>query len=151
MSRILAVKSDGGTGALEQMVLAEYCTAHFDTHLRTLNKALEHKASALMEALAEQFGTAAEFERPAGGIFLWVTLPGSVDTSRLFQVAAEAGIALNPGTEWSIAGAPAKRKLRLCFANPSLDVIRSGVAALAAVCHKEFGVPERIGNVRAGT
>ena len=31
-------------------------------------------------------GTAAEFEMPKGGIFLWVKLPDSVDTTRLFQV-----------------------------------------------------------------
>ena len=33
-----------------------------------------------MEALNEQFGTAAEFEDPKGGIFLWVKLPDNVDT-----------------------------------------------------------------------
>jgi len=43
--------------------------------------------------------------------------------------------------------------MRLCFANPSHETIRAGVAALAEVCHREFGVPERIANVeqRAGT
>mgnify|MGYP000873102257 CR=1 FL=1 len=151
MSRILALKTDAGSGALEQMVLAEFCTAHFDDHVRTLNAALSRKAEALTEALAEHFGTAAEFVPPAGGIFLWVTLPETVDTSRLAQVAAEAGIAFNPGAEWSVApSGHSRRRLRLCFANPSVEMIREGVAALAAVCHKEFGVPARIGNVRVG-
>ncbi len=36
MSRILPLKTDAGSGALEQMVLAEYCAAHFDTHVPTL-------------------------------------------------------------------------------------------------------------------
>ncbi|HWF94218.1 MAG TPA: PLP-dependent aminotransferase family protein, partial [Xanthobacteraceae bacterium] len=30
LSRMLALKTDAGSGALEQMVLAEYCTAHFN-------------------------------------------------------------------------------------------------------------------------
>jgi len=34
--------------------------------------------------------------------------------------------------------------LRLRFANPSHAAIRAGVAALAEVCRREFGVPARI-------
>ena len=30
ISRMLAIKSDAGSGALEQMVLGEFCPAHFD-------------------------------------------------------------------------------------------------------------------------
>jgi 2-aminoadipate transaminase len=37
--------------------------------------------------------------------------------------------------------------VRWCFANPSHEMIRSGVAALAEVCRREFGVPSRIANV----
>ena len=148
LSRLLALKSDAGSGALEQMVLAEFCEHNFDTHLVALNAALKVKADALVAALAEQFGTAAEFTAPKGGIFLWVTLPDGVDTSRLFDIAAKAGIAINPGAEWSVATPErARRRLRLCFANPSVEAIRQGVAELAAVCHKEFGVPARIANV----
>ena len=33
LSRMLALKTDAGSGALEQMVLAEYCTPHFETHV----------------------------------------------------------------------------------------------------------------------
>lgn len=148
LSRLLALKTDAGTGALEQMVLAEYCTKHFDGHVVRLNRALKEKCDTLMEALAEQFGTAAEFTPPKGGIFLWVTLPEQVDTTRLFQVAAKEGIAINPGMEWSINAPHAKRQLRLCFANPSKETIRKGVAALAEVCHREMGVPARIANVK---
>jgi len=75
MSRLLALKQDAGSGALEQMVLAEFCATQFDAHLKTLTKALSRKADVLVEALAEHFGTAAEFEKPVGGIFLWVRLP----------------------------------------------------------------------------
>ena len=54
-----------------------------------------------MEALNEQFGTAAEFEEPKGGIFLWVKLPDQVDTLKLYQAALAAGVSINPGPEWS--------------------------------------------------
>ncbi len=150
LSHMLACKTDVGTGALEQMVLAEFCEKHFDTHVRTLNKALERKLDVLVEALGEHFGTAAEFEAPKGGIFLWVKLPDAVDTQKLAQAALKAGIAFNPGPEWALDKQWARPRLRLCFANPTEEVLRKGVAALAEVCHREMGVPARIANVALG-
>jgi 2-aminoadipate transaminase len=112
-----------------------------------LTKGLRKKLDTLMESLNEQFGTAAEFEEPKGGIFLWVKLPDNVDTQKLYQPALKAGVAINPGPEWSVNKPHSRSWMRLCFASPTHDEIRQGIAALAEVCHKEFGVPERISNV----
>jgi 2-aminoadipate transaminase len=147
LSRMLALKTDAGSGALEQMVLAEYCAPHFTTHVPKLTRGLHAKLDTLMEALNEQFGTAAEFEAPKGGIFLWVKLPDHVDTLKLYQAALAAGVSINPGPEWSTDKAHAGCRLRLCFASPSHEQIREGIAVLADVCRKEFGVPVRIANV----
>src|ERR1700685_3451225 len=147
IARMLAIKTDAGSGALEQMVLGEFCPAHFDTHVPALTRGLRKKLETLMDALNEQFGTAAEFEDPKGGIFLWVKLPDEVDTLKLFQPAMAAGAAINPGPEWTTDKAYGKSRTRLCFANPSHEAIRAGVAALAEVCRREFGVPNRIANV----
>jgi 2-aminoadipate transaminase len=147
MSRMLALKTDAGSGALEQMVLAEYCAPHFATHVPKLTKGLRAKFDTLMEALNEQFGTAAEFEDPKGGIFLWVKLPDNVDTLKLYQAALAAGVAINPGPEWSTDKAYGKSRMRLCFASPSSEEIREGVAKLAEICRNEFGVPARSANV----
>ena len=57
LSRMLALKTDAGSGALEQMVLAEYCAPHFATHVPKLTRGLRAKLDTLMEALNEQFGT----------------------------------------------------------------------------------------------
>lgn len=141
MSRILALKTDAGTGALEQMVLAEYCTAHFFKHVPVLRRGLRAKLQTLMESLNQHFGAAAEFDEPAGGIFLWVKLPEGIDTMRLYQPALAAGVAINPGPEWSVNRNHSRSRLRLCFASPSHEEISQGIATLAEVCRREFGVP----------
>jgi len=148
ISRMLAIKTDAGSGALEQMVLGEYCPAHFDAHVPALTKGLRRKLETLMDALNEQFGTTAEFDDPKGGIFLWVKLPDQVDTMKLYQSALAAGVAINPGPDWTTDKSYGKSRTRLCFANPSHEAIRAGVAALAEVCRREFGVPDRIANVQ---
>ena len=147
MSRMLALKTDAGSGSLEQMVLAEYCTAHFNDHVPELRKGLKAKLDTLVDALGEQFGTAAEFDYPPGGIFLWVKLPDNVDSMKLYDKALAAGVAINPGPNWSADKAWSKSRMRLCFASPSHEQIREGVAILADVCRREFGVPERSANV----
>ena len=141
MSRILSVKTDAGTGALEQMVLAEYCAANFFKHVPLLRRGLRAKLETLMESLHQHFGPAAQFADPKGGIFLWVKLPEGVDAMKLYGPALAAGVAINPGPEWSVNKAHSASSMRLCFASPSHEEINQGVAMLAEVCRREFGVP----------
>jgi 2-aminoadipate transaminase len=146
MSRILPIKSDGGSGAIEQIMLAEYCNRHFDVHVQALRRTLRGKVETLMAGLREHFGDDVEFDDPAGGIFLWVKLPRQVDTTRLAQVALQAGVAVNPGAEWMTDSDAGKRRIRICFAQPEPATIREGIGRLAEICHREFGVPARNAN-----
>jgi len=66
MSRLLPLKTDAGSGGLEQMMLAEYCEANFADHLPQLRARFRAKLDTLVAALNEQFGTAAEFDYPPG-------------------------------------------------------------------------------------
>lgn len=140
MGQLLSLKTDAGSGALEQMLLAEYCAEHFDQHVTTLNKNLKLKLDTLCNSIDREFGTCAEYSIPPGGIFLWLKLPAAVNTATLATVAEAEGVAINPGQEWSLQ-ADATQYLRLCFANPSLETIDTGVVQLASICHREFGVP----------
>ena len=140
MSRTLALKTDAGSGALEQMVLAEFCTRNFSKHVPDLRRGLRAKLETLMESLREHFGSTVEFSDTQGGIFLWVKLPDNVDTMKLYESAMRMGVCINPGPQWSVNKEHSKSRLRLCFASPSHEEINQGVAALADVCRREFGV-----------
>ena len=140
IGQLLSLKTDAGSGALEQMLLAEYCTEHFDQHVKQLNTNLNAKLDALCNAIDSEFGTAAEYNKPPGGIFLWLKLPEEVNTKTLANVASAEGVEINPGHQWSLQS-DATQYLRLCFANPSVETIHEGIAQLASICHREFGVP----------
>ncbi|HMD63935.1 MAG TPA: PLP-dependent aminotransferase family protein [Stellaceae bacterium] len=153
MSRIVACKreADSGTGALDQMVVAEYFSQNFGGHVGGLTETLHDKLDAMVEAVEREFGTAVEkMWKPKGGIFLWLKLPDRVDVTKLVAPAAKAGVVFNPGPEWSCNPDATKSHLRLCFALPSKDMIREGVAAFAQVCFDETGIPERGANIRRG-
>jgi 2-aminoadipate transaminase len=152
MSRLVALKreTDSGTGALDQMLVAEYFSKNFTPHVAELNGVLADKLATMVEAVEREFGTAAEMWRPKGGIFLWLKLPAAIDVRKLVGPAAKAGIAFNPGPEWACDGEAARSHMRLCFALPSKEEIREGVAALAQTCFEETGIPERGANIRRG-
>jgi 2-aminoadipate transaminase len=151
LSRMLACKTDSGTGALDQMIVAEYFANHFDRHVGALTNVLKEKLDTMIEAVEREFGTSAEMWKPKGGIFLWFKLPDSVDVRKLVKPAADAGIHFNPGPEWVCNPEPAKSYMRLCFALPSKEVIREGVSALAQVCYEQTGIPVRSANVQRRT
>jgi 2-aminoadipate transaminase len=148
LSRLAACKNDGGTGALDQMITAEYFARHFDDHIRRLTGVLAEKLDVMIAALEEEFGTAVEMQKPKGGIFLWLRLPEGVDVRKLVKPAADAGIAFNPGPEWCCTPDRAVSAMRLCFALPSRQEIRDGVRALARVCYEQTGIPAQSANVR---
>lgn len=147
LSRLLSLKEDAGSGALEQMTLAAFDVPTFDAHVTALQGTLREKCAVMMEALNEQFGASAEFTAPKGGIFIWVTLPEAVNTSALAVTALAEGVAINPGAEWSTDQTGGQRRLRLCFAHPSKEVIKEGIAKLAELCHRQTGIPVRSANV----
>ena len=146
LSRIVPYKTDAGSGSLEQMALAEFCKNNFSSHVNKLRSELKKKSDAICDALDKYFGSTADYQKPDGGIFIWIEMPEEVDTSRLYEIAIKQGVAINPGQEWSI-NPNGKRKMRLCYGNPTIDEIDEGIKLLAEICQKEFGIPNQIANL----
>ena len=145
LSRILPYKTDAGSGSLEQMALAEFCKNEFNDHVTKLRVELKKKSDFICNALDKYFGSTVNYQKPDGGIFIWVDMPENVDTSKLYDVAIKQGVAINPGHEWSV-NPSGKHKMRLCYGNPTIQEIDQGVKLLAEICQKEFGVPKQIAN-----
>ena len=138
MGRLLALKTDAGSGALEQIVIAEYATSHFDAHVDKLVEVLDTKCQAMAAALSEHLPGVVEFVPPRGGIFLWATLPAGVDTAELVAPAAAAGVEFNPGAGWCVDPVYGASRMRLCFGHLSTDAIAEGIAALARVVQRSL-------------
>jgi 2-aminoadipate transaminase len=141
LSRMLSRKTDGGTSALSQLIVADFFQSNYEKHMDRMRAGLHHKLEALIAALRQHFGSAVEFTPPHGGLFLWVKFPEAVDTRQLVAPALQEGIAFNPGPDWSADPEAARNYLRLCFALPSEQQIAEGIAKLAQVFHREVGIP----------
>ena len=133
LQQILALKVDAGSGALEQMIVAEYAASHFNDHAEQLTSVLHRKAEVMAEAVETHFGNSVEFTMPKGGIFMWLVFAEDIDTAEFSATAARNGIEFNAGAGWSADSDWGANKMRLCFGNPTEDVIREGVRRLSEI------------------
>jgi DNA-binding transcriptional MocR family regulator len=90
----------------------------------------------MLEALREHFPADARWTHPAGGFFVWVTLPGWVDAQAMLAAAVERFVAYVPGTAFYTDGR-GRNQMRLAFCYPPEDRIGEGVARLGALLTDE--------------
>ena len=86
------------SGLLQQLTLADFlASGDYNRHLKTLRPVLKRNAERMAALVAEHFPAETRTSKPAGGSVLWLELPDSVDTEKLFDEAIEAGISITPG------------------------------------------------------
>jgi 2-aminoadipate transaminase len=87
------------------------------------------KRDAMLEALRGEGLPGVTWTQPAGGLFVWVTLPEGMDAEKLLLTAVEEGVAYVAGAPFFVDGSGANT-LRLTFAKEEEGRIREGVARL---------------------
>jgi DNA-binding transcriptional MocR family regulator len=120
---------DLGSSAFDQLVLSELLVEGGQTAAAgraRLRAARDHLLAELARELPEVRATC-----PAGGLSLWVTLPGRM-SSRLTTAAARRGLLLTPGPRFfTRAGTAGERHLRLPY-NQSHETLTEAVVRLRA-------------------
>lgn len=123
--------ADLHTATFIQHVVYRYYRDHdSDAHVREIAAAYKTQRDTFIEALETHFGDTITYTKPEGGMFIWATFPDTVDTSALFKVALEEGVAFVPGESF-YTETPQKNTMRLNFTNASKEQIVEGVARLA--------------------
>jgi 2-aminoadipate transaminase len=104
--------------------------------LATLVDTYRGRRDAMLEAIGEHFPDGALWTVPAGGFYVWVTLPSWFDTRAMLAAAVERRVAYVPGTAFYPDGRGADR-MRLAFCYPTEERIREGIARLGALLADE--------------
>ena len=106
--------------------------AFMPRHLAGLGPFYGERCDALATALERSLAGRAEFDRPDGGMFLWVRLIDARLPARdLLPRAVEAGVAFVPGEAFHVDGSGADH-LRLSFATLTPDELTEAAARLAS-------------------
>ncbi len=90
---------------LQQRVLARYFeSGGYDRHLRALREELRVDRERYRDVIARHFPRGTRVSNPAGGVVLWVQLPGGADGLTLFRQALAERIGIAPGLIFSATG-----------------------------------------------
>ncbi len=105
-------------------------------HVETVRAGYESKLRLACDALGEHMPEEADWIEPQGGLYIWMTLPSSIDTGpagELFRRATDHGVLYVPG-EFCFYPEPGREKpkncLRLSFGVESPDTVREGIRRL---------------------
>jgi 2-aminoadipate transaminase len=101
-------------------------------YVDSLNEIHRGRRDAMLDALAEFFPPQAEWTRPAGGLFVWVTLPEFIDTTDLLARALRENVAFVPG-EGAFLDGRGRNTMRLNFSGSDEDTIREGIRRIGEV------------------
>lgn len=121
-------------GMVSESILNDFLRGgKLDGSIATVRNALRERRNALTDAINELIPEA-NFVKPTGGYFLWVELPIAVDTDALAVCAAENGVPIAPGSDFTLAGG--RNSMRLSFSSAPPEQIREGVERLAALINR---------------
>lgn len=135
--------ADLHTSTLTQMVAYEVAREGFlDEHVRRIREVYRERRDVMLEAMREHFPDGVKWTRPQGGLFLWVTIPESLDAACLLRKALERKVAFVPGAAFHPCGG-GNNTFRLNFSNATPEAIREGIARLGGVLRAELGIQER--------
>jgi DNA-binding transcriptional MocR family regulator len=107
--------SGGGVNHFAAMTAAEFCAnGQFEAHVAGLRAAYRARRDALLTALAASLPAGYDVRVPAGGYFVWVTLPEGLDAAALLSHAEAQGVSYLPGSRFHLDGRGVSA-LRLAF------------------------------------
>ena len=131
--------ADLHTPSFNQRVVAEVLKDGFiERHVPTIRALYKQQCEAMLAALdREMAGLGLTWNRPVGGMFLWVQLPKGLKAIPLLAKAVEKGVAFVPGSAFYAEGAD-ESTLRLSFVTATVDQINTGMAALAAAIRESL-------------
>ena len=134
--RIELTKETGDlcTSTVSQKLILEYLKRDWlDAHLAEVRGFYETKCILMQAALETHMTKLAKWNRPQGGLFLWVELLEQIDTLPLLRQAVEAErVAFIPGQPFFVDGS-GSNTLRLSFSNVSDDNIELGIEKISGL------------------
>ncbi|MFF3768266.1 PLP-dependent aminotransferase family protein [Streptomyces sp. NPDC001922] len=123
--------ADLHTSTVDQAAAARYLRdSDLDAHVRTMCSAYRDRRDAMLDGLPAALPAGSRWNRPEGGMFIWVTLPEGYDATELLKVAVGHEVAYVPGAPF-FAGTPDPAAMRLSFTTHSPDEISEGLRRLA--------------------
>jgi len=128
---------DVHTNMFFQMLCHRFMTeCDLDAHIAGIRKLYGDKCALMLECLDREMPDFVKYTRPEGGLFIWCTLPESIDCAEFVRRALEKKVAVVPGSTFNADPAAPSCSFRLNYSMPSDEDIVKGVRALGEVARE---------------
>lgn len=128
--------SDLHSPTLNQMAVFEVVQSGFDDQIEKIRKCYKSKRDIMLAELEKHMPDGVSWTKPDGGMFVWVTLPKTIDAAELLERSIlEEKIAFVPGAAFFADGS-GKNTLRLNFSRPTEASFSIGIEKLAKMISK---------------
>ena len=102
------------------------------------------RRDAMISSLERHFPPQASWTEPAGGLFIWATLPGYIDTGDLLAKALGENVAFVPGQAAYVEEGRGTSSMRLNFSGVGEEEIREGIRRIGAVVSEQVELYETL-------
>jgi 2-aminoadipate transaminase len=126
MKQSADVHSDNLTQHIVAKFMSEY---DIDDHIDKIKQVYRKRERVMMNAIEAFFPKNVHYSHPEGGLFIWVEVPGDVDTKALFDTCIKHNVAFVPGEPF-YPDAVTPGTFRLNYSNMSEDHIKTGIKRL---------------------
>lgn len=135
---VLRETIDIESAALIQRAVYEFLSrGNLAPHLTWLNALNRERRDAMLAALNAHLSDIAHWTVPTGGLFIWVTLPETIDTWAMIAAAINHNVAYVPGTTFAVNGGQLNA-LRLSYSNVTPGQIDEGIERLSRVIRQQM-------------
>ncbi|MFF3668383.1 aminotransferase-like domain-containing protein [Microtetraspora malaysiensis] len=128
-----------------QLAVGQYlATQPWREQIKSFRELYRERRNALLGALEVLMPAGCSWTRPAGGFFVWMTLPEGLNSKAILPRAVAERVAFVPGTGFYADGSGAQH-MRLSYCYPKPERIREGVRRLAGVIEQELQLRDTFG------
>lgn len=126
--------SDVHTNMFFQILTHRFITeCNLAQHIKKIQQIYKHKSSLMMSGIEQHMSSEITFIRPQGGLFLWCSLPKSIDMIDYCKRAAASGVAVVPGSAFTANSTDYCNSIRLNYSTPTDDKIVRGMEILGSL------------------
>jgi 2-aminoadipate transaminase len=139
---IIKMAEAKGSTIISNALISQYVAAklfeqgNVDKQIEKMKKVYNKKRDVMLESMDTYFPKEAKWNEPKGGLFLWVELPESVNTTELLMEAVSRGVAYIPGSNFYTT--ETHNHIRLNYSHPSIDDIVEGIKILGELLKEQL-------------
>lgn len=133
INKLVLIKqaSDLHSPTLNQMAVHRVVQSGFNEQIEAIKTCYKGKRDVMLEALSLYMPEGVQWTIPEGGMFVWLTLPQSIDGVKLLEKSVrEQKVAFVPGNAFHPDGT-GTNTMRLNFSRPDKGAIKTGIEKLA--------------------